>query len=184
MTYKRTPTDDEIDALAELFRPLWRTGEAVRPWLRKHAVMLIDLVHDDWSWAGVAAALDRAGVSYKTGNPWQAEQLRAKIAAARRPLKHNVSSAKSENNANRSETTPSKIFSVTPAHSEIPDSSVTGVYSALEDDEPEFKFVKLANWNGNSSLPVKRVQAKEPADQVSAHDVDAMVARLTGGKSS
>jgi hypothetical protein len=88
MTYKRTPTDDEIEALAEQFRPLWRAGEAVRPWLRKHALMLNDLVHDDWSWAGVAAALDRAGIAYRTGNPWQAEQLRAKIAGTRRPLKH------------------------------------------------------------------------------------------------
>jgi hypothetical protein len=93
MTYKRTPTDDEIETLAAQFRPLWRTGEAVRPWLRKHAVMLIDLVHDDWSWAGVAIALDRAGIAYKTGNPWQAEQLRAKIAAARRPLKRNALSS-------------------------------------------------------------------------------------------
>jgi hypothetical protein len=50
--------------------------------------MLNDLVHDDWSWAGVAAALDRAGIAYGTGNPWQAEQLRAKIAGTRRPLKH------------------------------------------------------------------------------------------------
>ena len=88
MTYKRTPTDDEIEALAELFRPLWRVGEAVRPWLRKHDSMLNDLVHDDWSWAGVAAALDRAGIAYGTGKPWQAEQLRAKIAGTRRPLKH------------------------------------------------------------------------------------------------
>ncbi len=88
MTYKRTPTDDEIEALAEIFRPLWRVGEAVRPWLRKHDSMLNDLVHDDWSWAGVAAALDRAGIGYGTGKPWQAEQLRAKIAGTRRPLKH------------------------------------------------------------------------------------------------
>jgi len=88
MTYKRTPTDDEIEALAEQLRPLWRAGNAVRPWLRKHATMLIDLVHEEWSWADVAAALDRAGIAYKTGNPWQAEQLRAKIAGTRRPLKH------------------------------------------------------------------------------------------------
>jgi hypothetical protein len=90
MTYKRTPTDDEIEALAEIFRPLWRVGEAVRPWLRKHDLMLNDLVHDDWSWAGVAAALDRAGIGYGTGKPWQAEQLRAKIAGTRRPLKHAI----------------------------------------------------------------------------------------------
>jgi hypothetical protein len=69
MTYKRTPTDDEIEALAEIFRPLWRVGEAVRPWLRKHDSMLNYLVHDDWSWAGVAAALDRTGFVYGTGKP-------------------------------------------------------------------------------------------------------------------
>ncbi len=63
MPYKRPPTDEEVEALAVEFRPLWRKDDAVRPWLRKHAMMLTALVHDDWSWAGVAAALGRAGIS-------------------------------------------------------------------------------------------------------------------------
>jgi hypothetical protein len=50
--------------------------------------MLNGLVHDDWSWTGVAAALDRAGIAYGTGKPWQAEQLRAKIVGTRRPLRY------------------------------------------------------------------------------------------------
>jgi hypothetical protein len=47
MPYKRPATDDEITALAERLRPLWRSGDAVRPWLRKHGDLLINFVHDD-----------------------------------------------------------------------------------------------------------------------------------------
>jgi hypothetical protein len=184
MTYKRTPTDDEIDALAEQFRPLWRTGEAVRPWLRKHASMLIDLVHDDWSWAGVAIALDRAGVAYKTGNPWQAEQLRAKIAGTRRPLKRDAWSAAIERDLDRSEIDRNEIVCVPAVDSKIPHALITAVGPEIRDEEPEFKFAKLANWSGNTSPPARQVQAKEPAERLSVSDVDAIVARLTGGKSS
>ena len=41
MSLKRRPTDDEIEALAELFRPLWRQGDIMRPWLRQHHDMLL-----------------------------------------------------------------------------------------------------------------------------------------------
>jgi hypothetical protein len=58
------------------------------------------------------------------------------------------------------------------------------VNSAVEDEEPEFKFVRLANWSGNNSPPVQRVQVKAPVDQLPVQDVDALVAKLTGGKSS
>jgi len=81
------PAEDEITLLAEHFKKLWREGNAIRPWLRKHADMLVNLVHDDWSWAGLAEALTLAGITYRTGRPWKAEQLRVHIATARLPLK-------------------------------------------------------------------------------------------------
>jgi hypothetical protein len=81
------PSVDEINNLGNDLKKLWREGDAIRPWLRKHADMLIGLVHDDWSWAGVAAALSHAGITYRTGRAWQPEQLRVHIAAAKTPLK-------------------------------------------------------------------------------------------------
>jgi len=88
MPYKRPPTDDEVEALAAELRPLWRKDDAVRPWLRNHADMLVALVHDDWSWDGLAAALGRAGITYRTGHPWRGEQLRTQVAIARQRLKY------------------------------------------------------------------------------------------------
>ena len=121
---KRQPSDAEIDALAAEFRALWRTGDVVGPWLRKHAVRLRELVHGDWSWAAIAAALTRAGITYRTGRPWSAEGLRVDVRRATRPLKRSVvimdtsgTSATvplSENTAASS--TPSAV-----SHSRIPD---------------------------------------------------------------
>jgi hypothetical protein len=87
MPIKRQPSDAELDALAERFRALWRQGDVVRPWLRKHHAMLRALVHDDWSWAAVADALTRAGIAWRTGRAWSAEGLRREIVRASIPLK-------------------------------------------------------------------------------------------------
>ena len=87
MPIKRQPSDAELDALAERFRALWRQGEVVRPWLRKHNAMIRTLVHDDWSWAAVAEALTHAGITWRTGRAWSAEGLRREIIRASLPLK-------------------------------------------------------------------------------------------------
>ena len=82
------PTDEEIAALADQFRPLWRQNRTeLRPWLRKHGEALMQLVHDDWSWDSVAAALNRAGITYQTGNPWTGYRLRRNCLTAKTPLK-------------------------------------------------------------------------------------------------
>lgn len=87
MSLKRTPTDEEIEVLAEQFRPLWRQGDIVRPWLRQHRDMLLELVHGDWSWASVGQALSRAGITYRTGKPWTDKWLRSEFSRAQIPLK-------------------------------------------------------------------------------------------------
>src|SRR5271168_689365 len=87
MSLKRTPTDEEIEALAEQFRPLWRQGDIVRPWLRQYRDMLLDLVHGGWSWASVGQALTRTGITYRTGKPWTAKWLRSEFSRAQIPLK-------------------------------------------------------------------------------------------------
>ena len=87
MPIKRQPNDDELDALAGRFRALWRAGNVLRPWLRKHHALFRELVDDDGSWAAVAAALTRAGITWRTGRPWSAEGLRREIVRACLPLK-------------------------------------------------------------------------------------------------
>ncbi|HQT89989.1 MAG TPA: hypothetical protein PK677_15860 [Acidiphilium sp.] len=87
MSLKRRPTDAEIEALAEIFRPLWRQGDIMRPWLRQHHELLRSLVHGEWSWAAVGAALTKLGITYRTGKPWTEKGLRSELSRALMPLK-------------------------------------------------------------------------------------------------
>ncbi|OYV41963.1 MAG: hypothetical protein B7Z75_14620 [Acidocella sp. 20-57-95] len=87
MSRKRIHTEAEIESLAEMLRPLWRQGDVVRPWLRQHYGMLLELVHGDWSWAAIARAMTLAGITYSTGKAWDADWLQSEVYRARRPLK-------------------------------------------------------------------------------------------------
>jgi hypothetical protein len=87
MPTKRQPSDAEIEALAEEFRALWRSGDVMIPWLRKHQSRLRSMISDEWSWAHLAEALTRAGITYKTGRPWTADNLRHDVRRASLPLK-------------------------------------------------------------------------------------------------
>jgi hypothetical protein len=87
MSLKRRPTDADIEALAEIFRPLWRQGDIMRPWLRQHHELLRSLVHGEWSWAAVGAALTKVGITYRTGTPWTDKRLRSELSRALLPLK-------------------------------------------------------------------------------------------------
>jgi len=87
MPRKRTPTDQEIEALAEQFRNLWRQGDVMRPWFRQHRDMLLGLVHGDWSWASVGQALTKAGITYRTGKPWTAKWLQSDFSRAQMKLR-------------------------------------------------------------------------------------------------
>ncbi|HQT74617.1 MAG TPA: hypothetical protein PLX84_11820 [Acidiphilium sp.] len=87
MSLKRRPTDAEIEALAEIFRPLWRQGDIMRPWLRQHHELLRSLVHGEWSWAAVGAALTKVGITYRTGTSWTDKRLRSELSRALMPLK-------------------------------------------------------------------------------------------------
>ena len=89
MPKKREASADEIAALAKQFRALWRKGDALRPWMRKHREMVIDLVHDGYSWDAVAKAFSKAKIKYRDGNgqDWHAEGLRREFLRAAQPLK-------------------------------------------------------------------------------------------------
>lgn len=98
MPFKRVVTDDEIEILAEQFRTLWRPGDVIRPWLRRHSKMLLELVHGDWSWSAIASAMTRAGITYRTGKPWTADWLQSDFYRARAPLKGQVRKQRLEKN--------------------------------------------------------------------------------------
>ena len=90
MPKKREASADEIAALAKQFRALWRKGDTLRPWLRKHRQMVIDLVHNDYSWDAIAKAFSKAKIKYRDGHgqDWHAEGLRREFVRAAQPLKH------------------------------------------------------------------------------------------------
>ena len=87
MSRKRIHTEAEIESLADMLLPLWRQGDVVRPWLRQHYDMLLELVHGDWSWAAIARAMTLAGITYRTGKSWDADWLQSEVYRARQPLK-------------------------------------------------------------------------------------------------
>ena len=84
MPKKRARTAVEVAALAARLGTDWTPGDAVMPWLRRHADELAGLVHDeDWSWGAIGRALDTAGIHYATGRPWSAPILANKAKLAR-----------------------------------------------------------------------------------------------------
>lgn len=87
MPYKRKRSSAEIEALADQIRDLWQPAEAVRPWLRQHAVMFRTMVHSGWTWQGLADALKCAGITYQTGNALRGVILKNEVARACKALK-------------------------------------------------------------------------------------------------
>jgi len=89
MPKRHEPSQDEIDALAATFRALWQRGKPLRPWLRKHRQMVLDLVHDEWSWNAIAKVFSVAGIKYREGKgkDWHGEWLRSEFARAALSLK-------------------------------------------------------------------------------------------------
>lgn len=79
-----TFTPAEISALAARLREVWRPGSQITPWLRDHAERLTRLNREErFSWAAVAAALNEAGIVYRTGNPWTASNLAKAVSEVR-----------------------------------------------------------------------------------------------------
>ena len=87
MNQKPLPPDNDVKELAKRLRKLRVPGQGVRPYLRKHATLFRQLRRDDWSWAGLALAMTKAGIMYQTEKPWTAETLLQAFARAQVPLK-------------------------------------------------------------------------------------------------
>lgn len=77
-------TPAEISALASRLRAFWRPGSQITPWLRDYVELLTRLHREErFSWAAVAAALNEAGIVYRTGNPWTASNLAKAVSEVR-----------------------------------------------------------------------------------------------------
>jgi hypothetical protein len=87
MYRKPSPSDKDVETLAARFRDLWTPGLTVRPYLRKHGPLFRERLEDGWSWAGLALALTKAGITYQTGKPWSANALMQAFSRAQSPLK-------------------------------------------------------------------------------------------------
>lgn len=89
MPKQREAVHEDIAALAAELRRLWRPGEQLRPWLRKHRQMVVDLVHDEWTWDIMAEAFTLAKIKYRRGRgkDWHGEGLRREFVRAALPLK-------------------------------------------------------------------------------------------------
>jgi hypothetical protein len=185
MTKKCMPPDHEIANLANKFRELWTPGEDIRTWLRKQSVLMLELVHGDWSWAALAVVLTKAGITYRTGKAWTTDSLRQEATRATAPLKGYARRQKKE-----AATIVDEQVLAPPQASEALRQEDSQILPEVRpdlvttDEEPEFKFAKLANWSGNKLAPITRLAPKQGSDPVPDHDVDAIVAKLLGGKSS
>jgi hypothetical protein len=187
MTKKRMPSDHEIASLADKFRELWTPGEDIRTWLRKQSADMLELVHGDWSWAALAIVLTKAGITYRTGKAWTTDSLRQEATRATAPLKGyarrkigNVELVGDEQFVQA----PLTSEAVKPGASQTFPHALNNPAAIATEEEPEFKFAKLANWSGNTLPAARRLQTKEPAERLSVSDVDAVIAKFTGRKSS
>jgi len=190
MTKKSMPADHEISMLADGFREIWTPGEDIRTWLRKHNVIMLELVHGGWSWAALAVVLTKAGITYRTGTAWTTDSLRQEATRATAPLKGYARRRKENATMTVDKPTIEKPLIAAPQiveawrqeNSQIVAEAQTN--SIKTDGDSEFRFAKLANWSGDKSSPITRLPPKEIPDPVPVRDVDAIVARLLGGKPS
>ncbi|MDE8347605.1 MAG: hypothetical protein POH28_15740 [Acidocella sp.] len=177
MSRKRTPTMAEIVALADTFRPLWRQGDVVRPWLRQHHGMLLELVHGDWSWAAIARAMTLAGITYRTGKSWNADWLQSEVFRARQPLKrHRPQNAQPPESCTSAATV---TQAAVPAIMEAEPSASTAV-----PEEPEFQPASFIDWEATraENPAPTTANASAPIIRPPAPAYDEVMARLLGKK--
>ncbi len=198
MPKKRKASAEEIAVLAKHFRGLWSKGTIMRPWMREHRPMVLDLVHGHYSWDAIARAFSKANIKYDDGKgqDWTSEGLRREFVRAARPLKRdkiqpNVTSTAS--------CFPPEEMHASPASAT---SSYTASYEAapapaqfhdLDDvpavEEPEFKPVRFIDWDERrrlaretaAAVPAQVPHDQVPAEQFSEHYLRTME-RLTGKK--
>lgn len=198
MPKKRKASAEEIAALAKQFRGLWSKGTTMRPWMREHRPMVLDLVHGRYSWDAIARAFSKANIKYDDGKgqDWTSEGLRREFVRAVRPLKRdkiqpNVTNTAShlpleEMRAAPAPTTPSRAapYATAPALAQFSD--FDDVPAA---EEPEFSPARFIDWDERrrlareaaAAVPAQAPHDQVPAEQLSEHYLRTME-RLTGKK--
>lgn len=91
MKHGRPP--EEIEPLAKQLTGTRRRGETLSLWLERHAHGLQEMVRAGWTWAQLAEALNRAGITYQAGvrvpfggtsrGAWTVKQLPRAVQKAR-----------------------------------------------------------------------------------------------------
>ncbi len=177
MPLKRIHTEAEIETLADTFRPLWRQGDVLRPWLRQHYGTLLDLVHGDWSWTAIARAMTRAGITYRTGKSWNADWLQSEVYRACRPLKGYRRQKQTARLSPPAPSAPLAPAALAPMENAAP------AFSALT-DETEFQPARFIDWETKRSeadaLPP--AEPTKPIIQPPPSTYDEVMARLLGKK--
>ena len=81
---KRRRTECELLAIVSKLADGWTEGDRIMPHLRRLLPTIDRLIHvDDVAIADVALALDRAGINYRTGVPWDPRVLRKRLSEVR-----------------------------------------------------------------------------------------------------
>ena len=176
MARKRIRSQEEIAALAKRLRARWTPGEPLRPWLRRHAGMLLKLVHGEWRWANLADALEEAGIKYQTEKRWTAAWLQSDFHRARAPLK---GYARRKVPASLEETQAVPAMAAPPTSAD----PLQGFTAFREEfTEPEFKLARFIDWDERrrgGDIRTQRPRSSGPPP--SQHYIEVME-QLTGKK--
>ena len=141
MPKSRQPSEPELKALTAEFRSQWHAGETVVPWLRLHEPRFRELIARGWSWAGLAAVLTRAGITYQTGRAWTGDNLRCDVYRASRPLKRQQRGA-TASPPRASREAPASASLVAPQAAAMTPSEIPAGQSPAQ-AEPKFKPMRL-----------------------------------------
>ena len=200
MPIKRTRSREEIAVLAQRLHRRWAPGEPLRPWFRRHADLLLKLIHGGWSWADVAQALEQAGIKYKTDKPWTSAWLQSDFHRARMPLK-GYGQRKTGQAAEPVPAIPVVVGRALPPKPQersgrmlLSEPVALSAFSVAADDEPEpeFKFARFIDWDERRQsahqpqavevkMPSGPTPASTPNQQHSQHYLEIME-QLTGKK--
>ncbi len=208
MNQKPLPPDEDVRQLAKRLKTLWTPKQGVRRFLRKHAVLLRELKDDEWSWAGLALALNKARITYRTGTPWTDTALMQAFSRAQVELKghpHRAPSARQresisappafEERARVTPKTSAPAFAARTAavRAAIPVRQFAELDFILDEPcgnaEPEFQPARFIDWDERrriareaaTAAPASSAQNEAPTHQLSEHYLKTME-RLTGKK--
>lgn len=189
MNRKPPPTDADVRDLAKRLKALWSSGQSVRPFLRQQADPFRELQSQGWSWAGLALAMNKAKITYRTGKPWTADSLVQAFSRAQAPLKPReitVLAQPHEHDKHPTNLTDVSEGAQLSARAGEPMSAAVAMsfsapanvqpeplpqISSEAEEEPEFKLARFIDWDERRRVAERTREARQQADAptVSAH---------------